>query len=91
MARRKQKENTDQPEMLTMDEMLDLIDESGATGGVFVGRKEDGALVFYSTVPTAGYYHHLLNSALFQLNVMESNQLEALRQQAAQEADTNDE
>lgn len=82
MARRKQKENTDQPEVLTMDEMLDLVDESGAAGGIFVGRKEDGTLVFYSTVPTAGYYHHLMNSAIWQLNVMENNQLAQLREEA---------
>lgn len=90
MARRNKKQDIKGPEILTVEDLLDLVDESDAVEGIFIGRNERGELLFYSTVPTAGYYHHLLNSAIWQLNVLENNELQALRQQE-QETVTNDE
>lgn len=72
MARRKNKEVTN-PKSFTVDEVLDQADEACLTDCIIIGHDEDGQLAMFGTTPFASFFHHMCNTAVFQLNVLENN------------------
>jgi hypothetical protein len=82
MARRKRKTENKSPEVKTfsVEEVLDLADEANLKNIIIVGRTEDDKLALFGTVQSPAFYHHMFNSAVFQLNVMENNALNQLRE-----------